>query len=71
MTKNRNWMIFIFSIYAEKSLESESKFCDKTELPLPENAKWWTCDSSFENNVAKGGRCYLECAQFFKASYCM
>ena len=66
MVKNQTWAIFILTIHVGQTSEI---FCNKTELVLPENAKWWTCDSSFEDKVARGGRCYLECAQFFKAVY--
>ena len=59
-------MILVFLIHVGQTSE---KFCNKTELTLPENAKWWICGKSIDNKVLKGGRCHLECAQFFKALY--
>ena len=50
-------------------VDGNSIYCNKTQLLLPKNALRWVCDLSFEDKVAKNGKCFLECNQFFEPIY--
>ena len=76
MKKNQIDFIIINLYASNQSLSTISEFtdtnyiyCDRTQLFLPENAQEWICDFSYKDEVAKNGKCYLECKKFFRPIY--
>ena len=48
--------------------KTDEDLCDTDELILPENAILWKCTDSktIKNKVYRGGRCELQCKEFYK-----
>ena len=48
--------------------KTDDDLCDTNELILPENAISWECTESktIKNKVYRGGKCELQCKEFYK-----
>ena len=48
--------------------KTDEDLCDTNELILPENAISWECTDSktIKNKVYRGGKCELQCKEFYK-----
>ena len=48
--------------------KTDDDLCDTNELILPENAISWVCTEkkTIKNKVYRGGRCELQCKEYFK-----
>ena len=62
--------IFIgaWSLQAKSDGKTDDDLCDTNELTLPDNAISWDCTDSktIKNKVYRGGRCELQCKEFYK-----
>ena len=48
--------------------KTDDDLCDTNDLILPENALSWECTESktIKNKVYRGGKCELQCKEFYK-----
>ena len=48
--------------------KTDADLCDTNELTLPENSISWDCTDSktIKNKVYGGGKCELQCKEFYK-----
>ena len=58
----------IIKIKRKSDGKTDEDLCDTNELILPENAISWECTDSktIKNKVYRGGKCELQCKEFYK-----